>query len=186
MEKFSQIKKEIPTNTKKEDMFSSDTIRIREISGEEAIIESDEVICVPYFTEYNQIVIKQEQNNVYSFVEGQDLHISPLKVSVDEKYDLRMNLLKMLEMEVGIVIRDKYPIDFENPLFAATNSTKRYYICILPLAESDYHEVMVRNDLDNKYNKIIKLDAKFINSLNVSDIVTELVLTRVKKYLNII
>jgi hypothetical protein len=68
--------------------------------------------------------------------------------------------------------------------------SSKYHPCILTLTENDYHEVMI-NDPDNKIlknghkNSIAKVDVKYINSINTSDILSEYMLEKFKDYLNI-
>ena len=73
------------------------------------------------------------------------------------------------------------------PMFVNKGSTIKCHAAILPLAESDYHEVEIKGDgsKTEAMSKTIYLDNKYINSLFTSDIVTEFMLMKLKKFMNI-
>ncbi len=186
MEKFTKIEKQKDKiETKEEPIFQNSLLKIKKLNDSVYIEEKDQIVCIPYLTEQNQIIVRQEENAVYESIDGQQLHISPLSTSVSDEYDMKWELMKMLETKVGIVIRDKYPFEFEAPLFESKNSTKRIFFSILPLSESDYHQVLLSDDLHKDKQKLIKIDAKYIRNLHPSDIITEMALNKVKKFLNI-
>ena len=73
------------------------------------------------------------------------------------------------------------------PLFIGKHSSCKYYPCILTLTENDYHEVVVKGDGSRVENMahVAKVDIKYINSLNASDLVTEYMLEIFKRYINL-
>ncbi len=189
MEKFTKIQNENPGKKEKNEelIYTSDNIKIKELLETKSfqIIEQDQVVCIPYLTEYNQVILNQVENQTFESVDGKLLHISALTAYVKEEYDLKWELMKMLETKVGIVIRDKYPFEFDVPLFESKNGTKRIHFCMLPLSESDYHQVLLSNDIKKNEYKLVKIDAKYLSSINASDITTQLAIDKAKKFLNI-
>jgi hypothetical protein len=184
MEKFTKVikKEDKKIDEKNNVLFKNSTMSITESNDTITIEEKDKVVCIPYLTDYNQIILKQVKNETYKSIDGKEDYISMLETYIDDKYDMKWNLMKMLETRVGIVIRDKYPFEFEKPLFESKNNTKKVNFIIIPLTESDYHQVLLSNDLTNE--KIIKLDAKYLNSIKVDDMETEIMISKMKKFLN--
>ena len=184
MKKFTKIENtQNKVEEKQEPIFQNDFLKIKKLNDSVYIEEKDQIVCIPYLTEQNQVILKQEEILVYESVDGQQLHISPLSTFVSDEYDMKWELMKMLETRVGIVVRDKYPFEFEKPLFESKNSTKRIFFTILPLSDNDYHQVLLSNDIKNE--KLIKIDAKYLRNLHPSDIITEMAIDKIKKFLNI-
>jgi alpha-L-arabinofuranosidase len=69
-------------------------------------------------------------------------------------------------------------------LFISKSNTGKIYACIIPLSESDYHEVSIKTDgsKHEKMAKTIKLDSKYLNNLNPSDLITTYMIEKMKKF----
>ena len=96
-------------------------------------------------------------------------------------------MLRELQEEAGIVLRDGYQIEFDKPLFFMKGASNKFYSAIIPLTENDYHEVVIQGDgsLLEKMSQTAKVDIKYINSMFCSDVVTEFMLMKLKAYLNL-
>jgi len=96
-------------------------------------------------------------------------------------------LRRELEEEAGIVVRDNFGFDFDKPMFKFKGTSSKYHVCILPLSEVDYHEVIASGDGSEaeELSASVKVSLKHINSIIPSDTITELMLFKLKKYLNI-
>ena len=73
------------------------------------------------------------------------------------------------------------------PLFINKASANKYYPYILPLNERDYHEVVAKGDgsKEEEMSKAVKVDVKYISSLNTSDLISDYMLLKLKEYMNI-
>jgi hypothetical protein len=73
------------------------------------------------------------------------------------------------------------------PMFVNKGSTVKCWATILTLTESVYHEVEIKGDgtKTEAMSKTVYLDTKYINSLFTSDIITEFMLMKLKKFMNI-
>jgi hypothetical protein len=73
------------------------------------------------------------------------------------------------------------------PLFLSKGHASKYHPALITLTERDYHEVTAKGDGSKveKMSQTIKLDKKYINSVNSSDLITEYMLEKFKDYLNI-
>ena len=94
-------------------------------------------------------------------------------------------MLRELQEESGIVVRPNFKVQIEKPLFIFKGSSNKCYMSILTLTENDYHEIAVDKSQEHRLDMAAKIDVKYINSLNVSDVITELMLEKFKKYANL-
>lgn len=185
MEKFSKIKKQI-TKDKEEDLFKNDHISVIDHDGWTMVKEKDGIVCIPYLIESNQIIIRQEYIPPYKYVDGQEFHLSLVGGGIEQGETPEEALLREIQEEAGLVLRDNFKIEFMKPLFISKLSTSKCHMCILTLTENDYHEIAIKGD-GTKFEdmaKVAKIDIKYLASLNSSDIVTEYMLEMFRKYVN--
>lgn len=188
MEKFSNLK---PTDEFKEGkekiLYKDKNFKVIQFEDWSIISEKDLVVCIPYLIESNQIILRHEYIPTFKFVDGQEYHITLIGGGVEQGETTEKALTRELEEEAGIVLREDFKIEFLKPLFMTKGISNKYYPCILPLNERDYHEVVARGDgsKEEGLSKSVKLDVKYLKSLNVSDLVTDYMLLKLKEYLNI-
>jgi 8-oxo-dGTP pyrophosphatase MutT (NUDIX family) len=187
MEKFTKIKKQISKKDEDKVLYQDDHISIINYDDWSVVKQKDGVICIPYLIETNQIVIRQEYIPSYKYADGQDFHLALVGGGIEQGETKEAALLRELQEEAGIVLRDNFNIEFMKPLFIGKHSSCKYYPCILTLTENDYHEVVVKGDGSRVENMahVAKVDIKYINSLNASDLVTEYMLEIFKRYINL-
>lgn len=187
MEKFSKLKSNKMTSNEDEIIYSDDHIEIINYDDYKIVKQQDGVICIPYLIETNQIIIRQEYIPSYKYADGQDFHLALVGGGIEQGETPEIAILRELQEEAGLVLRDNFKIEFEKPLFIAKHSSAKCYPCIITLTENDYHEVMIKGDGTKFENmaKTGKVDVKYLNSLNASDIITEYMLDKFKKYVNL-
>jgi hypothetical protein len=73
------------------------------------------------------------------------------------------------------------------PLFVSKGNSAKYHPCIIQLTERQYHEVIAKGDGSEaeKKSQSVKVDVRYLNSLNASDLITEYMIGQMKDYLNI-
>lgn len=187
MEKFSKMRPKSEFDEPKDkELFSNDRIKLIEYEDWTMLKIRDCVICIPILVETNQIVMRYEYVPTYKYVDGQEYHATVVAGGIEQGEDPKTALLRELEEEAGIVIRDDYEIEVEKPLFLTKGSTNRAYAFILPLNERDYHEVVAKGDgsVAESKSKAVKVDAKYIDSISVSDVFSAYMLMKAKEYLN--
>ena len=188
MQRFSNIKPEEEKKFKKDDiLYKDDHIKIINYEDWSLVSEKDCVICIPYLVELNKFIIRQEYIPSFKYADGQELHLACVGGSIEQGETPEIALLRELQEEAGIVIRDNFKIEFDKPLFTSKANVNKYHFCILPLSENDYHEVIIQTDGSRceKLSTTAKIDVKYLKSLNTSDIVTEFMLIKFKNYLNL-
>lgn len=189
MEKFSNIKpKNEFDDSKDKVIFSKNRIKIIEFEDWTIIKEKDGAVCIPYLVESNQIILRREYIPTYKYVDGQEYHVSLVGGTIEEGEDPKKAMIRELEEEAGIVLREDYTIEEElKPLFICKGLANKIYAYILPLSERDYHEVIPKgdgSDVEKKSNSV-KVDIKYLSSINTSDILTDYMLLKMKEYLNL-
>ena len=105
------------------------------------------------------------------------------KVSIDK---LSVDKLSVDEFSVD-KIRDNYRLIPLKPLFISKGNSSMYYPFLINLAESDYQETKItpKSKLE-RMSSTIKLDLKYINALNTSDLITDYLITKFKIENNLI
>jgi len=184
MEKFSKVKEEITEEEKV--LFENEYTKLVSYEGWTVLEEPDTVVCIPFLIEYNQFIIRQEYIPSFKKAEGNDFYITVVAGSIEDNETPEGALRRELEEEAGIVIRENFGFEFERPLFKSKSGSSKFHFCIVPLTESDYHEVIAKGDGSKaeEMSKSVKVSVKNINSIIASDTITELMLNSLKKYLN--
>lgn len=186
MKQFSKLKPIAePINKTDNIIFKNKDLKIINYEDWSILSEKDFVVVIPYFIELNKIILRQEYVPSYKLADGQEMHIVLVGGGIEKGETPEQALLRELQEEAGIVVEHGFKLDIESPLFYSKGSVNKCYMCILPLTENDYHEVAVDKSQEHKLDKAIKLDIKYINSLNVSDVITQLMLEKFKRYANL-
>jgi 8-oxo-dGTP pyrophosphatase MutT (NUDIX family) len=187
MQQFSNLKPENEiTPKKKNTLFSNDYVSVIDYEDWSIIDESDMVVCIIYLIEQNQFILRNEYIPTFKYIDGQEYHITVLSGTVKKGESYKTALLREIEEEAGIVISPEFNIEFMKPLFVSKGNTAKYHPSIITLTERDYHEVIAKGDGSKaeKKSQTVKVDIKYINAVNPSDLITEYMITKFKDYLN--
>ena len=189
MEKFSKLRPKNEFNEPDEDIvYQDEKLKVVKFENWSVIKEKDCIVCIPYLIESNQMVLRYEYIPTFKYVDGQEYHATLVCGGIETGETPKMALLRELEEEAGIVLREDFTIEEElKPLFISKGHTNKYYPFILPLNERDYHEVIAKGDgsEEESKSKSVKVDLKYINSVNSSDLITDYMLMKLKEYLNL-
>jgi 8-oxo-dGTP pyrophosphatase MutT (NUDIX family) len=188
MEKFTKLRPKSEFTEDKEDiLFSNKYMKVINYEDWTVIKESDFVVCIPYLIDSNQIILRHEYIPTFKMVDGQEFHITILSGGIEQGETPERAILRELEEEAGIVVDPDYKIEFMKPLFVSKGNASKYYPCIIQLTERQYHEVIAKGDGSEaeKKSQSVKVDVKYLNSINASDLITEYMVQQMKDYLNI-
>jgi hypothetical protein len=188
MDKFSSMRSKTNKDQKKEDViFSKGKLKLIDYEDWTLVKHRDCIICVPILIETNQIILRYEYIPTFKYVDGQEYHVTIVSGGIEEGEDPKTALFRELEEEAGIVVREDYELEDMKPLYSNKGSVNKMYPFILPLNERDYQEVMAKGDGSKaeSLSKSVKVDIKYIDQINASDMMTEYMLLKVKEYLNL-
>lgn len=186
MKKFSKMKQRKERVKKDEVIFSNDYIQLIKYEDWTLVNDSDIVICIPYLIETNQIILRNEYIPTYKYVDGQEYHVTLVGGCIEDNETPEEAIVRELKEEAGIVLNDNYKVEMLKPLYISKGSINKFYPCIIPINEREYEEIIPPTDgsIVEKKSKSVKVDAKYIDSINASDLITEYMLGKMKEYLN--
>jgi len=187
MEKFTKLKPKSEFKEDKEDiLFSNKYMKVINYEDWTVIKESDFVVCIPYLIDSNQMILRHEYIPTFKMVDGQEFHITVLSGGIEKGETPERAILRELEEEAGIVVDPDFKVEFMKPLFISKGNASKYYPCIIQLTERQYHEVIAKGDGSEaeKKSQSVKVDVKYLNSVNASDVITEYMILKLKDYLN--
>ncbi len=185
MKKFSKSQNSSNIRKKKvEELYKDEHVTVIKYENWSIIDDRDCVICIPYFIENGNILLRNEYIPSFKYKDSKEYHVSLVGGGVEDDETPEEALRRELEEEAGISLRDGYRIEFEKPLFKTKGNSSKYHIAILNLTENDYHETIPRTDgtREEKLAQNIKFNTKYLNTIKSSDILTEYVLLLFKRY----
>lgn len=142
MQKLSNIEKQ-----KAKQIFDAESFKVINVYGHNAIDEIDKVIVLPYLKEKNQIILKYQNVPVYETKRPEiDKYAFVLNDNLIDEYSIKETIQKALVKNFGIQLNQNFEPEILSPIFLYPNSNVRYYICILPLMEYDYEQIVPTED----------------------------------------
>jgi len=187
VEQFSKLKPKNDFDEGKEKvLFDGDYLKVVDFEGSKILKEKDTVICIPYLIEENKIILRHEYVPSYKMADGQDYHMTVISGGIEAGETPEKALYRELEEEAGITVRPGYQPEVLKPLFIFKTSSNKYYPYLLSLSSTDFQEVMAKGDGSHleKKSKSVKVDVKFLKSINSSDLITEFMIDKIKKFIN--
>lgn len=186
MDKFSKLKpKDEFVEDKEKVLYKDEHFNVVQFEDWSILKERDCVVCIPFLIETNQIILRYEYIPTFKYVDGQEYHVTVVCGGIENGETPEKAIRRELEEEAGIVLREDFQLEDMRPLFVNKAVANKYYPYLIPLTERDYHEVVAKGDGSKieEMSKSVKVDVKFIDSLNPSDLITDYMLMKVKEYL---
>ena len=187
MKKFSNMKPDVIKKENDDVLYQDDHLSIVKYEDWNIVKEKDVVVCIIYLMETNQFILRHEYIPTFKYQEGQDYHLTLVGGSIEEGETPEKALIREIEEEAGIVITPDFKLEMMKPLFMCKGITAKFYPALVILNENQYHEILPKGDGSRieKISKSVKIDVKYINGVNCSDLITDYMLIHLRKYLNI-
>jgi 8-oxo-dGTP pyrophosphatase MutT (NUDIX family) len=188
MQQFSKLKPQTDFTPKQDNvLFDGGHLSVINYEDWSVIKEPDFVVCIIYLIEENQFILRHEYIPTFKMVDGQEYHMTVLSGTMKEGETPERTLLREIEEEAGIVIRPDFKIEFMKPLFISKGHSSKYHPALITLTERDYHEILPPTDGTRveKLSRTVKIDTKFVKSINSSDLITEYMINQFQNYLNL-
>ena len=186
MDKFSKLgkqkkKKETPL------LYDAQSMKVVSKGGWNFIEEPDSICVLPIIIENNEIMLRMEVIPSYQSRDSQEYHLTCISGTLENGEDPKECLIRELEEEAGLVLKDNVVIEFFDLLYKSKSGSSKFYLCILPLNIYSFDEVLAKGDgsKHEELSKTVRVNIKNIKNLFPSDIVTKLLLEEGKKYLNL-
>lgn len=190
MDKFTKVKKEEGREDKKKKdnvLFEKDHLKVISKDKWIYIEESDSICVLPILIEENKVLLRMEVITPYKSVDGRQHHLTCISGTIEKGETPEECLVRELEEEAGIVLRDGVVIEIFDVLYKSKSGSSRFHLSILPLSVYQYDETIAKGDGSKieDLSKTVNVDARNLKNLSPSDVVTKLLIEEAKKYLNI-
>jgi hypothetical protein len=186
VEKFSKLKpKDEFVEDKEKVLYKDEHFNVVQFEDWSILKERDCVVCIPFLVETNQIILRYEYIPTFKYVDGQEYHVTLVCGGIENGETPEKAIRRELEEEAGIVLREDFQLEEMKPLFVNKAVANKYYPYLIPLTERDYEEVVAKGDGSKieEMSKSVKVDFRYLNSLNPSDLITDYMLMKIKDYL---
>lgn len=166
------------TQTIKKDakvIFDAGNTQILDINNQTILQQNNKVVCIPYLIEKNSILLRYENIKAFNQIRPEiDKYITIMQSDIiDDKTPLDVLKDTLISM-YGIELKDDVKAEFLSPIFLAKDSTAQYYICILPLMEYQYTQI-IPSELEEMKMRETNI---ILNTSDLSNIIIYDLLTR--------
>lgn len=157
---------------KSEVLFEKNNFKLLDVQGTTAFQQKDMVICIPYLSERNIILMRYENVAPFELIRPEiSKYITAMSTAIDTTPEEALK--KGLEENFGIVLDEKKKFEILQPIFIDKHNTARYHICILPLMSYDYEQVR-KNEvvaMEMKDNNVL-INSNELNNYIVYDLIS--------------
>jgi len=183
MEKFTELNydKEEP-----EVLYDGKYKKIVKIDDWEVTNVGNSVICMPYFEDTMEFVMRREVIPSFKFIDGENKHLVCVAGIIDDNETADEAVIRELYEETGIVIKSNYSrLKKWRVLFSNKGSTMKIHMYYIPLLRNEYDEVVAPTDGSN-YEKLadnVKIHISHLKGLEAADTISSLCVEYLKNEL---
>lgn len=172
------------TKHKTKEIFDADTFKVSNVYGTNIIDEKDRVIVLPYFKELNTILLKYNSIPAYETKRPEiEKYATVLSSTTEDEFTIIDSIKEALIKNYGLKISENYKFDVLSPIFLYPNSNVRCYICILPLMDYDYEQI-IPEELEKlkMQNSNISVNINEINNIVFYELTSRYVIDLFKQH----
>jgi hypothetical protein len=114
-------------------------------------------------------ILDRGDNNAY--------HLTCIKGDYDEKMSDTQNLRKILFDETGIALNNMFQIEIGDSFFKNSESSSKYYICLLELTYGDYKQSSAKTTSENR---VVRVSLGDIDDIKYQDLITNYMILKLK------
>ena len=187
MDKFSKI------NSKTEQKPNNNVITDHNLNivkhKDSYFIEDQDIIAIlPYFVDDGHIFLKVENNPTYQYgyrndnkYKNAETFLTVITSTIKENESVGNAVRRELFDSAGIVLNQFFPLEISTAKYSHKKNSSKVYLCLLEIRYTDYKQTTAKNNNDG--SKIIKLDLGYLDDIITHDILTELMLNKLKMIL---
>lgn len=188
MDKISKFLNKKETILEEEFLFKGKHLKIKDIEGWEVIVEKDCSVAIIHLLEYDQIILRKEYIPSFKHVNDKDFYLTILAGSIEKDETPEQCIKREIYEESGIKLHTFYKgLKLWNKLFLNKGSVAQAHIFYVPVTNNDYERTSPKTDgsVDEARSSCVRIDIKYLNHLNPSDLITALCLEYFKKEISL-
>ena len=186
MKTFSEISKK--KEPKPADMvYDGDYIKVKSMDGWEFVEERDIVIIVPHLLEFDEVLLRKEYVPPFNTREPEQEHfLTCISGTMEAGEKPTDTLIREVKEEAGVVLNTGFEGWKKWGKFFMNKGNNSYcHIYYLPITTSDFQKIEPTGDGSEEEAKsnTVRIDLKYLDSLNPSDLITMTVIKFLKEEL---
>lgn len=189
MDKFSNLKIEKEEPKKDTSKFKNDDFSVIDYNDNDIILSKDELVILPYLKDDGFILMKYQKIPAFNYkykdigtYNNTEYFLSCIKGVINEEENGVQNLRRILHEETGLVLSTNVSIEIDKIVFKNDITVGQYHFCLLNLSYSDYKQVSLKTNDDNR---VIKVSLGDLDEIKSYDLVTDYMILKFKYEINI-
>jgi hypothetical protein len=194
MDKFSNLNQNNKEEKGEKYLLDNKYLKVIEYEDYTIVKESDMVAILPYFKDEGYIYMRSEYVPTYKYRYQNDPvwnkytnFLTIISETIETGETPEQAIRRGLYEESGIVLSSLYPIQVDKSLFTNKGNTAKYFPCLLELRYNDFRLTQPKTDgsENEKKSKILRINLGYIDELLVQDMITQLLLNKLKMEYNL-
>ncbi len=184
MEKFSKLEHKDKIHIEKEDYLYDGYLKIKSKDGYEYVYEKDCAIAMVHLLDFNEILLRKEYIPTFNDKHpNQEFFLTSISGTIETNETPIQTIRRELVEEAGILLNTQFnDIESWGEYFTNKGNASKFYLYYIPLRINDFQKVNAVGDgtIAESKSKSVRVDIKYLNSLKPSDLVTALLIEKMK------
>lgn len=128
---------------KTKELFDAENFKVSNVYGNNIVDEQDRVIVLPYFKELNTILLKYDSIPAYETKRPEiERYANVLSTAINDEFTIIDTVKETLIKNYGLKMSDNFKFEILEPIYLYPTSNVRYHICIIPMMDYDYEQII--------------------------------------------